>query len=200
MSFFESNQIQHLGLDLHAYRAATHWVKEMEVAASARLRNLFNQHHWLPNEVYIGHSGGKDSVAITRLVDTALPDHGMLIVHTPKPGEVVPATVDFLYGLRRPVLYCPKEHHKGLGFKVQIDGTRRAEHSRTDGRSTNLVMDGNDVSRDHMPLYVKNGLFGLDFIFPIFDWTDEEVWAYILTNEIPFSEEYLHALDRGPTR
>jgi 3'-phosphoadenosine 5'-phosphosulfate sulfotransferase (PAPS reductase)/FAD synthetase len=79
-----------------------------------------------------------------------------------------------------------------LGYKTQIDGTRIAEHDRSNGRAVDVVIDGKQVSRKELPLYLENGLFGLNFVYPIYDWSDAEVWAAIAHYDIPFSEEYLY--------
>lgn len=147
------------------------------------------------NGVYVGHSGGKDSVLVTHLAFEAL-GKTVPVVHTPKvsgSNAVHPATRDFLYNLPYPVLYLPptSEIPNGLRLNTQIDGTRRYEHSRQDGRSTNVVIDGKEISRENMPMYVEEGLFGKSFIYPIYDWTDDEVWeAHKLLN-LPVSKEYL---------
>lgn len=147
--------------------------------------------------MYVGHSGGKDSVLVRWLVDQALGDKGksMLTVHTPKPAgvrnAVHQATKEFLYSLNRPVLYLPVDaDHKQFGLKTQIDGTRMAEAARRDGRDVGVVVRGKERSRADMPLYLEDGLFNLQFIYPIFDWTDLQVWSAIFLYQIPFSDEY----------
>lgn len=165
-----------------------------------------------PYSHYVGHSGGKDSVLVRFIVDqisvrfvagqinsvrrgTYLPT-----VHTPKPSgvrnAVHPLTREFVYSLDRPVLYIPEGHTettlKRFQLSVQIDGTRRAEASRRDGRDVGLIVNGEERSRSEVPLYLDNGLFGLRFIYPIYDWSDFEVWAAIFAYDIPYSEEYNH--------
>lgn len=145
------------------------------------------------HELYVGHSGGKDSVLVRYIAD--LVDVNIPTLHTPKiNGEnaVHPLTKEFLYSLstQRDIIYCKGNPKEVYGFSTQIDGTRRAEFNREDGRSTYVVINGKEVSREEMPVYVKNGLFGLNFIYPIVDFTDEEVWAIIHSKKIPFSEEY----------
>ncbi len=154
----------------------------------------------IDHSMYVGHSGGKDSVLVRWLADLALPDLKLLTVHTPKPtgirNEVHPITQQFLYGLNRPVLYLPDgnaEVFEAFGLKTQIDGTRAAEASRRDGRDVGVVVRGEERSRANMPLYLENGLFNRQFVYPIFDWTDLQVWAAIIHYEIPFSDEYLLA-------
>lgn len=141
---------------------------------------------------YIGTSGGKDSVVIMWLSDM-IEDTPLPVVHTPKPGVTHPKTVEFLYNMsaKRTILYCPAREHAKLGFKTQIDGTRISEYNRTDGRSTDFVRNGVNVSRSEMTMWVPNGLFGLNFVYPIYDWEDVHVWACIFKHNIPFTEEYL---------
>lgn len=146
-----------------------------------------------PNELYIGHSGGKDSVVIYWLMQCAFPGNYFPVVHTPKlsgPNKVHQETINFLYSRPFPIIHIPATSHASYGFKVQVDGSRRDEYNRTDGRSTTIVKDGKDVSRSEMTMLVNNGLFGLDFIYPIFDWSNEEVWACIHKMRLEVSPEY----------
>lgn len=144
--------------------------------------------------LFVGHSGGKDSVVVRWLTDNAFKD--VPTVHTVKSAGVRNAvhslTRDFLYSLGRPVLYVPDnaELLYSLGLDTQIDGTRRAEASRRDGRDVGLIVNGNERSRAETPLYLENGIFGLNLIYPIFDWSDEDVWATIFAYDIPYSLEY----------
>jgi 3'-phosphoadenosine 5'-phosphosulfate sulfotransferase (PAPS reductase)/FAD synthetase len=141
--------------------------------------------------IYVGTSGGKDSVVAYNLMCKLYPTLSPKILHTAKPSVTHPKTLDFLYSRPYPILYVPKGHPLPDEFKTQVDGTRASEFDREDGRSTDVIVGGVSVSRENMPLFVRNGLFGLNFIFPIFDWTDEQVWAYIFKNNIPYSDEYL---------
>ncbi len=140
---------------------------------------------------YVGTSGGKDSVVVEWLANNLFKIR-LPVVHTPK-AVTHPLTLNFLYEKAQqvPIMFCPSSEHKYLGYDTQIDGTRIAEYNRTDGRSTDFVRDGKNVSRAEMTVWCPNGLFGLNFIFPIFDWSDEDVWACIFKNDIPFSKEYL---------
>lgn len=149
--------------------------------------------------MFCGHSGGKDSVLVRYIVDQAIGDH-VLTVHTPKPegvrNAVHPFTKEFLYALDRPVLNIPVEMFHDMdvmerfNMVTQIDGTRAAEAERRDGRDVGVVVRGEERSRADMPLYLEDGLFGLQFVYPIFDWTDQQVWAAIFLYDIPFTKEY----------
>ena len=160
------------------------------LAALARIRGAYSP------GLYVGHSGGKDSAVILNLVDRALPNVVVPIVHTPKPTDTHPLTVSYLYRLGRPVLYLPSDASSKLwpftdnALTVQVDGTRIDEHDRTDGRSTDFVDDGVSKPRTELRAFVEKGLFGLSFCYPIYDWTTAEVWQYISENNIEVSEEY----------
>lgn len=143
--------------------------------------------------VFIGHSGGKDSVLVTRLVDLAFGLNNVPVVHNPKPtgvdNQVHPLTQTFLYELaaKRPILFSPEIP---LRYQTQIDGTRIAEWNREDGRSVDVIKNGESVSRKEMELYMSNGLFGRNFVYPIYDWSDVEVWAAIYVEHVAYSPEY----------
>ena len=145
---------------------------------------------------YVGTSGGKDSIVVSHLARQALYDD-ISHLHTVKPGVTHPKTIQFMYEQNLPTLYLPKDFLPPAGFKTQIDGTRRAEWNRTDGRSTDVIIEGKTVSREQMTQYVRHGLFGLNFVFPILEWSDAEVWHYIFENKLPFSDEYLEDKDEN---
>lgn len=150
------------------------------------------------SDLYVGHSGGKDSVVAHFVARSTFPAFNFPVVHTTKvegePNFTHPETVKFLYWLARHynVIYRPLESevHPALKQTVQIDGTRLLEAERSDGRSTDLVFNGEVINRRHMSGYNPKGLFGKQFLYPIFDWTDTEVWAAILWYNLPFSDEY----------
>jgi hypothetical protein len=159
-----------------------------------KARVILDGHPFVNAGLYIGHSGGKDSVAVTyltRLVFGILP-----ILHSAKPkGEnaVHPEAQKLIYamGEHRPVLLHPRDVVPPPEYATQIDGTKMCEFDRTDGRHTDVMIDGELKSRAEMTCYVKNGLFGKNFIFPIFDWQDYHVWALIYKENLAFSGEYL---------
>lgn len=144
-------------------------------------------------ESYVGHSGGKDSVLIHHLVGMTFGHDRVPVLHTPKlegPNTVHPLTRDFLYSRPYPIIYYPGRPTL-IGYTDQVDGTRKFEATRNDGRSTNVIFDGEDVPRDKMREFTDNGLFGLRVYFPIYDWTDAQVWAAIHVLKIPYSLEYV---------
>ena len=146
-------------------------------------------------EMCVGHSGGKDSVLVRALADLA--GFGSLdTVHNPKlegSNAVHAHTRELLYEMAtfRPVMHIPAHAMAKSGYQLQIDGTRRQEATRTDGRSTDIVCNGQSVNRAQMPMLVSRGLFDMTFFYPIVEWTDAQVWAAIAYLDIPFSREYL---------
>ena len=146
-------------------------------------------------EMCVGHSGGKDSVLVRALADLA--GFGSLdTVHNPKlegSNAVHAHTRELLYEMAtfRPVMHIPAHAMAKSGYQLQIDGTRRQEATRTDGRSTDIVCNGQTMNRAQMPMLVPRGLFDMTFFYPIVEWTDAQVWAAIAYLEIPFSREYL---------
>lgn len=185
---FDSELLSHLGFTQEDYIRTCVTLQAKEDQAKQRLYN-----HPFPSDgIYTGHSGGKDSVVVQYLADQCLT---CPTVHTPKFGnsanQVHALTRQFLYQQPRIIQYVPANLHSTLGYRTQIDGTRIAEFSRQDGRSTTFIYNGQERSREELTEYVPNGLFGLNFIFPIYDWSDLEVWSFILDRKIPFSKEYL---------
>ena len=146
-------------------------------------------------EMCVGHSSGKDSVLVRALADLA--GFGSLdTVHNPKlegSNAVHAHTRELLYEMAtfRPVMHIPANAMAKSGYRLQIDGTRRQEATRTDGRSTDIVCNGQSMNRAQMPMLVSQGLFDMTFFYPIVEWTDAQVWAAIAYLEIPFSREYL---------
>lgn len=153
-----------------------------------------------------GHSGGKDSVVIHDLIDRSGIDV-FATIHSPKPlinnctqEELSTAmyleTLEFLYetvSVERPITILPRymtqEWLRENEITCQIDGSRLVEYTRTD-KSGNIIVDGENVSRLNMTEYVENGIFGLNLCYPIFDWTDEDVFDHITKYNLPISEEY----------
>lgn len=143
--------------------------------------------------LFVGSSGGKDSSVVCHLYATVCKKLNInpLIVHNRK-DTVVDSTILNLYKNSLPVLYCSPSDIKYFSdrCKIQVDGSRRVEAVRDNGRSTDYVQDGKNVSRTNLEMYVPNSLFGLNFIYPIFDWSDEAVWMYNLYYKLRVSEEY----------
>lgn len=160
------------------------------------------------NKVFLGHSGGKDSCVIHHLVKTLTRDP--IIVHNVKPmlSEVEsdpiakltamhPSTLEFLYST------VARKHHvdfmpaimmenfvKNKGLLCQIDGARVAEANRP-GKSSNFIKNGINVNRKELTPFVENGMFGLSVCYPIYDWSDDDVFDYLVENRIEVSDEYI---------
>lgn len=166
-------------------------LREKELVAIQRLKNLGQA-----SSVYVGHSGGKDSVVVHHL---AMKAYGNVpVVHTPKItgfNAVHPDTIDFLYQLSAThgLYIVPgskfKEFLDDHNLDTQVDGTRRDECDRLD-RSADVVIDGKTISREEMPVFTVGGVFGQSSIFPIVDWSDDDVWEYIRQEGIAVSKEY----------
>lgn len=166
--------------------------------ATYRLRAIFNEiTGGSPRQVYVAHSGGKDSVVVHKLARLAY-GNDVAVIHTPKIegfNKVHPDTIDFLYeqSANYGMTYVPGNRmHDYLlhnDLTIQVDGTRADEADRVD-RSADVVVDGNIVSRTEMNWFTRYGLFGQACVFPIYDWSDEDVWKFIDEYQIPFSKEY----------
>lgn len=172
---------------------------EAKVAkAEDRLINIVEmQFPFHASVIYVAHSGGKDSVVVHHLAKNVFGDR-VKVVHTPKItgfNAVHPDTIDFIYnlaaenGMEMVTGTNFREWLQQSGYRIQVDGTRRDEADRTD-RSSNVIVDGKDVSRTEMTWFTENGLFGQTCVFPIYDWSDEDVWTYIRENQLAVSQEY----------
>lgn len=174
---------------------------EISLDRIARAYNRFG------NTLFIGNSGGKDSCVILHLAQQIYPN--ITIVHNVKPllgtsGDPVaalteqhPKTLEFMYTSlcrHNSVIFTHSslmpEWLNKTGFKCQIDGARRSEWDRP-GKSSNIIVNGQNVNRKDMPDFVETGIFGMSLVYPIVDWTDDDVFEYLVTNNIPFSDEYV---------
>jgi 3'-phosphoadenosine 5'-phosphosulfate sulfotransferase (PAPS reductase)/FAD synthetase len=143
-------------------------------------------------DMYIAYSGGKDSSVI---LDLALRvDPNMLIIHNPKP-ITHPETVKHIYKVSQEhrIVLVPMEYMDYFvqtnGFLCQIDGTTIEEWDRVDKRN-DIIMDGKNISRKNMPRVNEKGIWGIMSIYPIYEWTEEEVFGYIFSRQIEISKEY----------
>ena len=153
----------------------------------------FEHYNQVNPEIYYARtSGGKDSDVIVDLYLAYCVMHSIkpVIIHNRK-SNTDPCTVQYLYSQSYPILYCGMETavdvQKG---RIQIDGSRISEADRTNGRSTDFIQDGKSVNRSKMRIYNSSGLFGIPFLYPIYDWSDEEVWMYHVYAGISCSLEY----------
>jgi 3'-phosphoadenosine 5'-phosphosulfate sulfotransferase (PAPS reductase)/FAD synthetase len=137
----------------------------------------------------VGHSGGKDSDVVHHLTNIMLAKD-FPVGHTSKFegfNKILPETLDYIYSRPFTITFYPE----GTIFPYagQIDGTRAAEAERH-GKSTDLVVNGESINRAGMGPYNPCGLFQMQFVYPIYDWSDEMVWAYHIMYDMPFSAEY----------
>lgn len=158
--------------------------------------------------LFLGHSGGKDSAVILHLTTQVIKAHEITIVHNVKPmidaaeDEVAaltamhPPTLEYLYTqvcTKHEVQFMHSNKMKNWLLKnmlrCQVDGARRSEWDRP-GKSSEIIVDGEKVSRKEMPQFVEKGIFDLSIVYPIYNWTDTDVFDYLYENQIPFSKEY----------
>lgn len=149
------------------------------------------------DKIYAGTSGGKDSAALRHLTESL----GLKIewVHNAKPYPFThPYTVELLYSAAidgQDLNFVHRDHMgdfiKQRGYQAQLDGSRRAEFDRTDGKCTTVMLDGEDINREQMPPVLENSLFGLTFVYPMYDWSDQDVFDYLEANNVYLSPEYV---------
>jgi len=164
-------------------------------------------YHKYGTQIFMGHSGGKDSTVLLHLVQQIIPN--IMLVHNVKPmlgesndpvsklTEMHPYTLDFIYrNVARSNLihFMPasnmKKFIKNYGLVCQIDGSRACEYTRK-GKSSEIVRDGAQVSRDTMTEVVETGLFDLTMSYPIYDWSDDDIFDYIFKHGLQISSEYI---------
>lgn len=156
---------------------------------------------------FVGHSGGKDSCVIHHMAQRFKPD--ITLVHNVKPmlasvsNDAVAkltamheSTLEFLYSnvaLKNRMSFMPAHMMERFirenNLKCQIDGARIAEANRP-GKSSNFIHNGINVNRKDLKPFIENGMFGLYVCYPIFDWSDDDVFDYIVKHEIQLSDEY----------
>ena len=169
------------------------------------IKELIDKH---PTGIYCGHSGGKDSSVVFHLALEFYPE--MHVLHNVKKlfetnqsepvgqTDVNADTLKLFYEYTVPqaknvIMLAPDKMQstiKEFGLTCQIDGTRRDECERYE-KSSIFVRDGIEVNREELPEYVADGLFGMSFLYPIYDWNSTDVFNYIKLNNIPLSDEYL---------
>jgi 3'-phosphoadenosine 5'-phosphosulfate sulfotransferase (PAPS reductase)/FAD synthetase len=144
-------------------------------------------------QMYCATSGGKDSAVIMYLVSLVYPD--CLYIHNPK-DDTDPRTISMLYDYSKQynIIYCHGSKMpdviKRFGFLGQVDGTKRCEWDRTD-KSSDVIIDGINVNRKEMSAHwVTKGIWDIQNLYPILDWSDEKVFTFCYENNIPLSKEY----------
>jgi len=137
--------------------------------AIQRIRAFVSKHG--ANRVYSAFSGGKDSQAVLKLCREAIPT-GIPVIHNGHPGESVSPDAGALC-VKEPKAENVPRFLAMTDLAGQIDGTRRDEDKF-------VVFDGVDIHRSEMPSYTTDkGVFGLACLFPLYDWTEEEVFNYL---------------------
>ena len=137
----------------------------------------------------IGHSGGKDSSVVHHLANV-VGKFNLPVIHTSKTtgfNAIHPKTLEFLYS--RPFVIELYPEGTDYPYIGQVDGTRADEAERLN-KSTELIVNGVSINRKYMSAYNPHGLFSKEFVYPIYDWTDDMVWLYHAENNIPHSAEY----------
>jgi len=179
--------------------------------AKQRIANVINAN--TINNIFIGHSGGKDSVAVHNLTLEVLSDaklsNNLTLIHNPKniydkaktneaPGQtdVYNETLEFLYNTVSEYANITIVNPKNMlsfvnakGLTLQIDGTRADENERVT-KSSNLVLNGKEENRQFMTEHNQKGLYNLEFLYPIFDWSTNDVFSYLELRNIEISPEY----------
>jgi len=152
---------------------------------------------------YLAFSGGKDSVVVKHLMEQAgVKFDSHYRVTTVDPPELVrfikhehpDAELDhpgtsmwkLIVAHRFPPLrqqrYCCRELKEGGGSgRLVVTGVRRAESARRKGRCI-TERDRKDATKD--------------YLHPIIEWADEDVWQYIRENDVPYCSLY----DEGHVR
>lgn len=122
------------------------------------------------NRSYSAFSGGKDSRATLKLVQSVYPE--VTIIHNGHAGEEVGDQVGVLC-IREPKAAMVPIFLQTVDLRLQFDGTRRDEDKT-------VIFEGEEIHRSQMPTWkCSNGVFGLSCCFPLWDWTEEEVFAYL---------------------
>lgn len=126
--------------------------------------------------IVMGFSGGKDSQCLALLAKEAGTQFiKTMYKHTWENGksEVLP------YGFEdNTIVFNSKKDTIPFltmtNIVGQIDGTRMDEEGKP------VVFNGKEIARNTMPdWYTENGVFGMKVFYPIYDWTEEEVYEYL---------------------
>lgn len=152
--------------------------------ARDRIRKFINETG--VNKTYVAFSGGKDSKAVLRLTRSVFPN--CLVIHNGHKGEDAGKEEGVLFIKEPKAVYVPN-FLETVSLQAQIDGTRRDEDKT-------VIFEGNEIHRSKMPTWrTENGVWGLRICFPLWDWTEDEVFQYleytnpIEVNGIKFSYE-----------
>lgn len=177
--------------NLHTHN---HRLHELVAKAQDNIKQALALH---PNtNFYVGTSGGKDSLTIKSLV-ASVTGKPFDVIHNSKPMPFThPETQAFIYyklSTEYPIVLMPSElmpsYCAARGYTLQFDGTRTAEFDRQE-KSDDFIREGKSVNRTELEPYIETGIFNISVSYPIFDWTDADVFAYLESRGIELSGEY----------
>ncbi len=142
----------------------------IDKVADARSRIAEAYEHTGKNHLYSAYSGGKDSQAVLSLVRSVVPNP--IIIHNSHDGEKIDPDVGAVIVLPPKKTIVPI-FLRSVDLRGQIDGTRRDEDKT-------VIFDGQEIHRSEMTCWFTNrGVFYLTCYFPIYDWTEEDVFRYL---------------------
>ena len=134
---------------------------------------------------FISLSGGVGSSVIkhiTKVMPKAskYPSDKFPVLHFTNYELIHPRTKEFLYSSGIPILYSSMDNLDRERYKTQLSGFRFLSVP-DDIPEINIWPSG--------PVYSSNANW-INTVYPIYDWTDAQIWALIITEDLPFSDEY----------
>lgn len=132
---------------------------------------------------FVGITGGKSSSLVRFLVDRAWPAH--LDYDLPPGVHFVTEHSDNDF-VGDNDLCISADMLDAFHIKTQFDGTRFSKIYAGDAPKINIRGNMHDLK--DMPLYLEQGLYDLQYVYPIFDWTDLQVGSAIFLYNIPYGE------------
>lgn len=186
-------------------RTMSERLDKLEKQAVSFIKTIFNA---TDEQLFAGNSGGKDSAVIDYLLQKSEIDYHSYHTNTTldPPGtinhlkkhyphtEILKPNETFYQLIRRKGLptrlnrYCC-EHLKEYGSiaKMVFEGVRSAESK-------------NRQNRDYIQCDNRKWQKGAKHIYPIYDWTDLDVWEFIKSRGIILAPHYEKAKELGLTR
>lgn len=128
---------------------------------------------------YVAVSGGKDSIAVVSLMKEALGENSLTLIHNTHTGEDVSHVPWPMLVVKGPKNDVVPEFLKTVDLVCQVDGTRRDENKY-------VRYDGVEIHRSVMPGdYTRDGVWGLQVLFILVDWTEADVYEYLKAMDLP---------------